>query len=99
MLNEAERRKLADIEAGLSTDDPRLAHDLSAGAAAVRARRVSIVTAGFVVVLVATVWSAVLVVGVAAGIAAGLTLVAVACGLLLQRRVRSRTTVRATTRQ
>jgi Flp pilus assembly protein TadB len=94
MLNEAERRKLADIEAELRTADPRLAHHLSAGTArGLIGRWVAVAAVGYLILLVAAVWAGLLVAGPPAGIAAGLTVCAVFCGWLLQRRGQARQTI------
>ncbi|MCY1145715.1 DUF3040 domain-containing protein [Actinoplanes sp. Pm04-4] len=87
MLDDVERRRLAEIDARLTAADPRLARTLS------RHRRWPRSRAASIIICVLAVMSAVLVGALASGppaaIAGGLTIAAVLAGLWLQARLGS----------
>ncbi|MCY1143733.1 DUF3040 domain-containing protein [Actinoplanes sp. Pm04-4] len=89
MLDDIERRRLADIEAALSSEDPLLARRLGVTAPLSSRRRAAAMVA-FAAAFAVAVWVGVLLAGAAASIAAALTVCAIAGGLLLQRRSRTK---------
>jgi hypothetical protein len=85
MLDDVERRRLAEIEAWFEADDPDLTRRLARG----RSYRQTLFVMLVITVATLAVTAGAMLVGPPAGIAAGLTVAAIVVGCRFDRRSRS----------